>query len=376
MADSNLIPDESREQAIAYAELILGPAGINAEPGDIISRTVIPNQTSGAEHPFVELLREVGLSLDIQVISGPSENGRILLKPPEAQPLGVPTDPTYFQGGWPLAQTIAPIPTSGWIDEYFARDAGSAWTALYEVMRLGEGGAPAWKRRFKLLESVAANLQALDLGSLHFESPSGGTSLTVPLASGSKWTSPRAISQAGTMFTPNLPCEEVFATPDMARVEGVARTTRPMRWEEGAAPAGEVAFEFTPGQEGRVEASDPRLVAHLESMAGQLQLGEVALVDADSAAKRSGHAAFGDTVLDENAYSHLAIGPALPMAYEPGATGVNRSEEALHIDFVIGTDDLVVTGETKSGETVEILVAGRWGERVDPSDADGVEGER
>ena len=155
----------------------------------------------------------------------------------------------------------------------------------------------------------------------------------------------------------NLPTEEVFTTPDPARTSGVVRATKPLEMAGTTVRGLEVRFEAGRAVEfGRSRVPTRSRRAPCETRAAHF-LGEVALVD------RNGRIApldtvFYDSLLDENASSHIALGSAYETVGEEDLDRINRSE--IHIDFMIGGDDVIVTGVTAGGDRVEILNGGRW----------------
>jgi len=156
----------------------------------------------------------------------------------------------------------------------------------------------------------------------------------------------------------NLPSEEVFTTPDPERVDGVVRSTRPLALGGLVVEGLRVRFEGGRAVQIDADAGAEALRAQAESDEGASRLGEVALVDRDSRIGRLG-TTFYDTLLDENAASHIALGSAYRFTLdEKYLDRANRSE--IHVDFMIGGDDVAVTGITSNGERVPVLRDGDW----------------
>jgi aminopeptidase len=206
------------------------------------------------------------------------------------------------------------------------------------------------------LVGVTERLTAARFDAIHFEGP--GTDLTVGLLPSSSWMSASFSTADGIPHVPNLPSEEVFTTPDPVRVDGVVRATKPLQLA-GATIEG-LTVRFEGGRAVQIDADKGADV--LRSMAahddGASRLGEVALVDGSG---RIGplDTVFYDTLLDENAASHIALGQAFAFALdEQDAERANTS--MVHIDFMIGGDQVDVTGVTQDGARVPVLRSGVW----------------
>jgi aminopeptidase len=159
---------------------------------------------------------------------------------------------------------------------------------------------------------------------------------------------------------PNLPTEEIFTSPDPARVDGEVTSTKPLVLMDGTVVRG-LRVRFEAGRAVQIDADTAaetmRTICARDE--GAARLGEVALVDAEG---RIGalDIVFYDTLLDENAASHIAFGQGFPFVIgDEGRDRVNASE--LHLDFMIGSLELKVTGITAAGERVPVLVEGHWG---------------
>jgi aminopeptidase len=258
--------------------------------------------------------------------------------------------------------TAAPCPTLAWAelvhpelapDEAFER----LWHDVTHVCRVDEPDpVAAWEKRIGDLLSVAGKLDELRLDALRFEGP--GTDLTVGLFRSGRWQCARLRTVDGIVHVPNLPTEEVFTTPDPARVEGWVRSTKPL-FVSGAMVDG-LRVRFERGQAVEIEAEHgaDTLRALAQRDAGASRLGEVALVDGES---RIGNldTVFFDTLLDENVASHIALGEGLDFTVgEEEQPRINHSE--LHIDFMIGSDEVAVTGIEPGGGEVPLLRGGVW----------------
>lgn len=232
------------------------------------------------------------------------------------------------------------------------------WTEIAHVCRLDEPDpVAAWTERMNELLRVAARLDGLHLDRLRYEGP--GTDLTIGLLPSSHWIAAEMTTAQGIVHHANLPSEEVFTTPDPERVDGTVTATKPL-FTSGTAITG-LRVTFEGGRAVSIDADEnAELLRGLTARdAGAARLGEVALVDREGRIGPLG-TVFFDTLLDENAASHLALGAGYGMgvADEAEQSRVNSSE--IHIDFMIGSDELAVTGITPAGDEVPLLRGGSW----------------
>jgi aminopeptidase len=259
--------------------------------------------------------------------------------------------------------TICPCPTRSWADlVYPDLENGDRLPRLehelLHVLRLDEDDPIAvWRERADKLVSTAERLSDRRFDALHYEGP--GTDLTIGLLPSSRWLAARFETVDGIEHMPNLPTEEVFTTPDPERTEGTVRSTKPLVLVDGTVVR-DLVVRFEGGRVTGLEASEggETLQTIAGTDAGAARLGEVALVDREGRIGELG-TIFYDTLLDENAASHIALGQGFPFVLdEPDRPRANESE--IHIDFMIGSNDLRVTGITPDGDRVPVLVEGRW----------------
>jgi aminopeptidase len=259
--------------------------------------------------------------------------------------------------------TIAPCPSPGWASlvhpELGPEDAlARLWEAVGHVCRLDEPDpVAAWMARLDLLESVASRLNGLGLDSLRLKGP--GTDLTVGLLPSSQWICARISTVDGIVHAPNLPTEEVFTTPDPERVDGFVTATKPL-FTSGAILTG-LKVRFEGGRAVEIDADQGADALRTLSARdpGAARLGEVALVDRDSRVGSLG-TTFFETLLDENAASHIALGQGLEMGVADQAEHARINQSQLHIDFMVGSEEVAVTGVRRSGQEVEVLRDGTW----------------
>jgi putative nucleotidyltransferase with HDIG domain len=258
--------------------------------------------------------------------------------------------------------TIVPGATEGWaaelrpqlpIDEALA----ALWADIANICRLDMPfPRGAWEERLADLRDRAAWLTAQELRAVRFEGP--GTDLTIGLMEGVRWERAEMITPGGVAFVPNLPTEEVYTTPDSARVDGHVRLTRPV--VIGGSRIPDVSLRF---QEGRVVEIDgpPEAEALREFVArdrGAARLGELALVDADSRVAHLGQT-FGEILLDENATSHIALGYGFP-ALIPSSSRQTANASDHHLDLMIGSPEVEVSGVDRRGSLLPLLREGAW----------------
>ncbi|MGB9184348.1 MAG: aminopeptidase [Solirubrobacteraceae bacterium] len=258
--------------------------------------------------------------------------------------------------------TIVPGPSGPWAllvhpdlgeDEALAR----LWSEIVHVCRLDENDPmAAWRARAAELAAAAHRLTEAQLDALRFIGP--GTDLTVGLLPGVRWMGGDFETRWGRRHLPNLPTEEVFTSPDPERTEGTVTATKPLL-VSGRAVLG-LRIRFQGGRAVQIDADEGaellrELVARDEDAN---RLGEVALVDSSGRIGDTG-TVFHDTLLDENAASHIALGAGFKQLSEGESTDrINQS--AVHTDFMIGAPDVDVTGLTRDGREIPVLVGQRW----------------
>jgi aminopeptidase len=260
--------------------------------------------------------------------------------------------------------TILPGPTPAWAklvhpDLEEAEALEKLEQDLVHVLRLDEQDPVAvWTKRADTLIDVAGRLDARAFDALHYTGP--GTDLTVGLLPGVRWMAARFSTIDGIVHMPNLPTEEVFTSPDPTRVDGHVASSKPLVLVDGTVVR-DLNVRFQGGRAVELTSSTAQdtmrtIIAKDE---GAARLGEVALVDREG---RIGalDTVFYDTLIDENAASHLALGRAFPFLAPDPETAGRLNESDIHIDFMIGSPELTVTGITGDGDRVPVLVEGTW----------------
>jgi aminopeptidase len=264
-----------------------------------------------------------------------------------------------------VAWTISPFPTAAWAQVVFpglepttALDA--LWRDLEHVCRLDEPDpVEAWRRRVAEIWQAASSIDELDLDALRFVGP--GTDLTVGLLPSSRFAKEGGSSttRTGVHHVPNLPTEELFTTPDPLRTEGVVASTKPLDVGGSIVTGLRIRFEDGRAVEIDADANADALRQRVAIDEGASRLGEVALVDGESRIGRLGRTFF-NTLLDENSVSHVALGDAYasPVADPADLPRINESE--IHVDFMVGSDEVTVSGVTRAGDELPLLVGGAW----------------
>ena len=239
------------------------------------------------------------------------------------------------------------------------------WDAIFRACRVDQDDpAQAWRRHIDALEARREYLNERAYTALRYTAP--GTDLTVGLPEGHVWKGGIDHNKQGTRFVPNIPTEEVFTLPHRGRVDGTVSSSKPLNY--GGRLIERFSLTFEGGRVVRVEAESgaevlEKLIATDE---GAARLGEVALVPHSSPISGLGRL-FYNTLFDENASSHVALGQAYSVCLE-GAdamseeqltnAGVNAS--VTHVDFMIGSDRMDIDGVLADGSTEPVMRAGEW----------------
>jgi aminopeptidase len=258
--------------------------------------------------------------------------------------------------------SIVPYPTPGWASKVHPdAEPGEAVARLRDqlahVLRLDEPDpAAAWKARGDELVGVAGRLTAQRFDALRFRGP--GTDLSVGLFPGSIWMAARLNTAWGLEHYANLPSEETFTTPDPARVEGTVTATKPLDVSGTLIDGLRVRFEGGRAVQIDADTGADVLRGRVAKDEGAARLGEVALVDRAGRIAESG-SVFFNTLLDENAASHIALGNAYRNTVDESHWHeINESQ--IHIDFMIGSPEVDVWGVTADGAEVPLLAGGDW----------------
>lgn len=239
------------------------------------------------------------------------------------------------------------------------------WQAIFETTRsVQPDPVAAWQDHIRFLRKRSDYLMAKKYSALHYKGP--GTDLTLGLPRGHKWMSARALAENGVDFTANMPTEEVFTLPDRHRAEGTVAATFPLSY--GGSLIEDFSVTFENGRIVKVNAKKNEAILQrlVDTDEGSTHLGEVALVPASSPISKRGHL-FYNTLFDENASCHLAIGRAYRFTLIGGeeltdeefiSAGGNVSLN--HVDFMIGSPQIDIDGIREDGTREPVMRQGEW----------------
>ena len=239
------------------------------------------------------------------------------------------------------------------------------WQAIFETTRVTQPDpVAAWQEHIRSLKKRSGYMQAKNYTALHYKSP--GTDFTFGLPRGHKWISAQSLAENGIVFTANMPTEEVFTLPDRHRADGTVAATFPLSYSGTLIEDFSVTFEN--GRIVKVNARKNEAILNklIDTDEGSKRLGEVALVPASSPIARRGHL-FYNTLFDENASCHIAIGRAYRFTLTGGeeltdeefnAAGGNTS--LTHVDFMIGSPQMDIDGICEDGTIEPVMRQGEW----------------
>jgi aminopeptidase len=262
-----------------------------------------------------------------------------------------------------LNWTIVPGPNPAWaklVHPALGEAAANAklWEQIAHICRLDEADpVTAWQARSDALAAAARRLGEAQLDSLHFTGP--GTDLTIGLLPGVEWSGGNFETAWGRVHLPNLPTEEVFTSPDPTRTEGHVASTKPLLVSGRAVEGLRIRFEGGRAVQVDADTGAPLLRELIQRDEFACRLGEVALVDGSGRIGPTG-SVFHDTLLDENAASHIALGAGFRHLAEDEPAGEAINQSAVHTDFMIGGPDVQVTGRTRDGRELDVLTDGAW----------------
>ena len=222
----------------------------------------------------------------------------------------------------------------------------------------------AWNNHNKNLRKRSNWLNQQNFASLHFSGP--GTDLTVGLADGHEWMGGASLARNGITCNPNIPSEEVFTTPHCMKVQGKVSSTKPLSHQGTLIDNICVKFEAGSITEAHASKGEEVLLKVLDSDEGARRLGEVALVPHSSPISQSG-LLFYNTLFDENAASHIALGQCYSKCFK-GGENLSKDEiikrggnsSMIHIDWMIGSEEINVDGMNSNGASIPIFRNGEW----------------
>ena len=239
------------------------------------------------------------------------------------------------------------------------------WQAIFETTRATEPDpVAAWGEHIKNTRKRADYMQAKKFSALHYKSDQ--TDFTLGLPNGHKWISAQSLAENGVVFTANMPTEEIFTLPDRTRAEGIVHSTFPLSY--GGSLIEDFTVKFENGRVVSVSAKKNEAILQklVDTDEGSTRLGEVALVPVSSPIARRGHL-FYNTLFDENASCHVAIGRAYRFTLTGGEeltdeefneAGGNTS--ITHVDFMIGSPQMDIDGIKEDGTREPVMRSGEW----------------
>lgn len=266
---------------------------------------------------------------------------------------------------------IAAVPGEAWAkkvfpDERVGKAVEKLWEAiLYTARADGNDPVEAWNEHNADLKSRYDYLNSLGIESLHYTS-SNGTNFTVGLIPDALFLGGSEYTLGGVEFNPNIPSEEVFTSPMKGKAEGIVYATRPLSYRGELIENFSVRFENGKAVEVHAEKGEDLLKQMISMDENAAYLGECALVPYDSPIRNS-EITFFNTLFDENACCHLALGCGFENCIkdydkytlaECREKGINDS--IIHVDFMIGSQDLNIDAITRTGDVVPIFRNGNW----------------
>jgi aminopeptidase len=272
--------------------------------------------------------------------------------------------------GFDINWNIVAYPNPSWAKQVFPGDEEEVAVrklaeAIFSASRVDVADpVAAWAEHNAALRSRTEWLNARNFHALRFTGP--GTDLTVGLADGHEWHGGASTAKNGITCNPNIPTEEVFTTPHALRVDGHVSSTKPLSHQGTLIDQIEVRFEGGRIVEAKAARGEEVLLKVLDTDEGARRLGEVALVPHSSPISKSG-LLFFNTLFDENAASHIALGQCYSKCFVGGASmtpeqvaaqGGNKS--FIHIDWMIGSDKIDVDGVAADGTATPVMRKGEW----------------
>src|SRR6201995_2782996 len=265
---------------------------------------------------------------------------------------------------------IVAYPSPSWARQMFPDDeedvaVGKLADAIFAASRVDQDDAvAAWKKHNAALRQRTEWLNGQRFSALHYAGP--GTDLTIGLADGHEWEGGASTANNGITCNANIPTEEVFTTPHARRVEGHVVSSKPLSYQGSLIDNIAVRFEGGRIVDAKASRGEEVLNKVLDTDEGARRLGEVALVPHSSSILQSG-LLFFNTLFDENAASHIALGQGYSKCFIDGtrltpqqiaAQGGNQS--LIHIDWMIGTKDTDIDGFHADGRRVPVFRKGEW----------------
>ncbi|GFR38135.1 aminopeptidase [Insulibacter thermoxylanivorax] len=269
-----------------------------------------------------------------------------------------------------VSWSIVAVPSQVWADKVFpdlpeSKRVDALWDAIFKATRIDqEDPIQAWREHTKVLDSKAERLNERRYRALHFKAP--GTDLTIELPEGHIWVSAGSYNEKGTLFIANMPTEEVFTAPKRDGINGTVSSTKPLSYGGNLIEGIKLTFKDGKIVDFSADKGYETLKGLIETDEGSRSLGEVALVPHVSPISQT-NLIFYNTLFDENASNHLAIGKGYAFCIEGGKSmsadelkekGINDS--LVHVDFMIGSADMDIDGILPDGSREPVFRGGNW----------------
>ncbi|WP_040206218.1 aminopeptidase [Neobacillus jeddahensis] len=269
-----------------------------------------------------------------------------------------------------VSWTVVAVPSVPWAAKVFPNEpvenqVNLLWDAIFKAVRIDtENPVNAWKKHDETLHEKVAFLNGKRYQKLHYTAP--GTDLTIELPEKHLWVGAGSTNEKGIEFMANMPTEEVFTVPLKTGVNGTVASTKPLSYGGNIIDRFSITFENGKIVGVKAEEGEDILKRLVDTDEGSHYLGEVALVPFNSPISQS-NVLFFNTLFDENASNHLAIGSAYAFCIEGGKkmsseelaqNGLNES--ITHVDFMIGSAEMDIDGITADGKVEPVFRAGNW----------------
>ena len=269
--------------------------------------------------------------------------------------------------------TIAAYPSEKWAKKCFPEDEAETavqklWDAVLKTVRIDGEHDPvaAWKAHADFITAKAAWLNEQQFRFLRYKS-ANGTDFTVELIPGARWEGAGAVNKMnGVSYIPNMPTEEIFTSPLAGSCEGTLVSTKPLSWNSQLIEDFSITFTGGKAVSCKAEKGQELLEKMIAMDENACMLGEVALVPKESPVNQCG-ILFYETLFDENACCHVALGSGFKEVLPGGddlstedarARGINDS--IIHVDFMVGSDDLAIDGVRADGTEIPVFRNGTW----------------
>lgn len=268
--------------------------------------------------------------------------------------------------------TIIAVPSKKWAKKVFPQERTSVaveklWEAILSAVRITDKNDPIeeWNKHNAILKEKYEKLNSYDFDYLHYTA-GNGTDFKCWLIPEAMWLGGGETIKDGTYYNPNMPTEEIFTSPMKGKCEGTLVATMPLSYQGNIIDGFSISFENGKAVSCKAEQGQELLERMLSMDEGSSMLGELALVPVDSPISNSG-ILFYNTLFDENAACHVALGRGFDNLVE-GFEDMTKEEildkgindSMIHVDFMIGCDDMDIVGYTRDGKEVQIFKDGNW----------------